>query len=113
MLEPAADHAGDFDVVGLSGHARAQAADAADEEFHLDARLGALDELVHQVGVVEGVHLNGDMARGAFGNLPVEEFENSRFKAEGSHPEGVHLRREFACAERGKCGFGLFADVGV
>ena len=60
MLEEAAEHADDADVLRQAGHARAQAADAAHDEIDLHAGLRGLVQRLDHRPVDEAVHLQHD-----------------------------------------------------
>ena len=62
MFQEAADDALDGDVLGQAGNARPQAADAADHQVDIHARLTGFVELVDDLGVDQRVHLGPDRA---------------------------------------------------
>ena len=59
MLQPAAYHALHRDVFRLSRNTRPEAADPANEQLDPHPRLGALDELFHDLQTVHGIDLDG------------------------------------------------------
>lgn len=61
MFQIPSDDAFDADVVGISGDAGTQTADAADDHFHLDARLRSFNQLFHDFHIIEGVDLDEDI----------------------------------------------------
>ena len=94
VLEEPADDALDADVLGQTGDARPQAADAADHAHHGDASIGRLIEMVDQLVVDEAVHFEPD--RAGFAGLGEGDFRVDQLDealADGQRAEGelVHL----------------------
>ncbi len=76
MLEEAADHALDADMLAEPRHARAQAADAAHHEVDLHAGAGGRIEPVDQLRVDQRIELGPDRSRLAslrLGDLRVDQ----------------------------------------
>src|SRR5689334_19075584 len=63
MLQEAADHRFDADIVRQARHTGPQAADAAHDKFDQYAGLGGLVQRVDDVGVDQRIHLHPDRAR--------------------------------------------------
>ena len=73
MLQIPPDDAGDLNVLRLVQHPRPQAADAADNELDLNARLGRLTQLVNDLTLRDGVDLEAEVPLWPFGDLLVDE----------------------------------------
>ena len=73
VLQIPPDDAGDLDVLRLVQHPRPQAADAADNELDLNARLGRLAQFVNDLTLRDGVDLEAEVPLWPFGDLLVDE----------------------------------------
>ena len=62
VLQIPPDDAGDLNVLRLVQHPRPQAADAADNELDLNARLGRLAQLVNDLTLRDGVDLEAEVS---------------------------------------------------
>ena len=62
VLEEASDDGGDVHVLGFAGDTREDAADATDDELHLDACAGCLCELIHDLTLGDRVRLDADIS---------------------------------------------------
>ena len=96
MLQPASHNALDRDVLCLSGDSRPKAADPANKEFHLNPRLGAFDQLFHDLGIVHGVALDGNVSARSLGDFTVEILQNPALEAQRSNPERVGFGRKLS-----------------
>ena len=116
MLQIPSDDALDADVVGVALDARAQAADAADDHLDLDAGLGGLNQLFHDLHVVEGVDLDEDVAlsAGAAGvDLLLDVAQDVLLKAVRRHPQALGGVHHLAHAQRLKDAGGVLAHQRV
>src|SRR6185312_6755492 len=80
VLEEAADDALYADALRQAGDARAEAADAADDEVDLDSGGRGLIELVDDGGIDEGVELQPDRrrpARPGVGDLALDQLDDA------------------------------------
>ena len=73
MLQIAPDDADDADVLRLARHAGEDAADAADDEVYLDARLRGLAQFADEVDVGQRVYLDEHPPGLALGYLAVHQ----------------------------------------
>ena len=111
MLQPAADDAGDRNVLREPGNPRTETADSPHKELDLYAGLGAFDQLLHDIQVVDCVHFHGNPAVFPPGDFLIQELEHTGLKGQGSEPEMMHLRRDFSIDEGGKSGLRIQADI--
>ena len=73
VLQIPPDDAGDLNVLRLVQHPRPQAADAADNELDLNARLGRLAQFVNDLTLRDGIDLEAEVPLWPFGDLLVDE----------------------------------------
>ena len=111
VLQPAAHDAGDRNVLREPGNPRTETADSPHKELDLYAGLGAFDQLLHDIQVVDGVHFHGNPAVFPPGDFLIQELEHTGLKSQGSESEMMHLRRNFSIDEGGKSGFRIQADI--
>lgn len=81
MLQKAADDARDMDMLRLAGHARQDAADAANDELDFNAHAGRFRQLVDDLTLGDGIGLDADIAVLSQRNLLVDVSEQHIFDA--------------------------------
>ena len=94
MLEEAAQHATDTDIVALAGNPWDEATDATDDEVNLHARLRGLVEGFDDIRVHEAIHLRENgclpavLRRRGFG---IDEVDDATMEVKGSNEEVLKL----------------------
>ena len=116
MLEPATHDAANGDVFRLAGHAGQQARDAAHNEVDLHARAARLGDLVDDLAVGDGVHLEPDMrlfARARLGDLAVDAAHDEGLEAHGGNSQVGVLAVEVADLHVAEEPVGVLTDARV
>ena len=96
MLQKAPHNAGHMNVLRLGRDSRPEAADAPQNQLHLDPRLGRLNQLVHDLPLCHGVGLHADIALRAFGDLPVNELQQSGLDTRRRYQQALVLPLQIA-----------------
>ena len=116
MLEPATHDAANGDVFRLAGHAGQQARDAAHDEVDLYACAARLGDLVDDLAVGDGVHLEPNVrlfARARLGNLTVDATHDEGLEAHGGNSQVGVLAVEVADLHVAEEPVGVLADARV
>ena len=116
VLQVAVDDADDADVFAQALHTRAEAADAADVEANLHARVGGFVERLDHLAVFEGVHLEHDLSGLALAGtlaLAADEGDETFTQAEGCHRDLLEMHEAGAAGDGIEERGGIAAEFGA